>query len=136
MRVFVDTNIIAYAYDKDARDRHERAAELVKELWTSTAPPYISTQVLQELHATLDKFGYELESTAKAVRHYMSWNVVAVTPPLIDSALNLRKRWKLSVWDSTIVAAALVAETEQLWTEDMQHEQEIEGLKIINPLLT
>ncbi len=42
--VFVDTNILVYAHDKDAGAKHERANKLVTELWEQQTG-IVSTQV-------------------------------------------------------------------------------------------
>jgi len=51
-------------------------------------------------------------------------------------ASELRDRYQISYWDSLIVAAALDANCDTLYTEDMQHRQVIEGrLTLINPFV-
>ena len=57
------------------------------------------------------------------------------TPELYRQALRLRERYQLSFYDSLIVAAALESKCTRLLTEDLQHGQEIEGLRIENPFL-
>jgi predicted nucleic acid-binding protein len=51
-RYFVDTNILMYAHDKAAGDKHDRAKALVESLWESRSG-VVSTQVLQELAVNL-----------------------------------------------------------------------------------
>ncbi len=54
----------------------------------------------------------------------------------IREAIRLARRYKLSHWDSLIVAAALLAGCEKLYSQDMQHGQVFdEQLKVINPFL-
>mgnify|MGYP001002970320 FL=1 len=51
-------------------------------------------------------------------------------------ASDLRERYKFAYWDSLIVAAALDAGCDTLYTEDMQHKQVIDGrLRLINPFV-
>lgn len=45
----------------------------------------------------------------------------------------LAQRHRFSFYDSLIVTAALEAGCERLLTEDLQHGQRIEGLRIDNP---
>ena len=49
-KALVDTNVLVYAYDRAAGGRHERAAQLIEELWDSGLG-VVSTQVLQEVYA-------------------------------------------------------------------------------------
>jgi predicted nucleic acid-binding protein len=51
-KVFVDTNILVYAHDLDAGNKHDQAAEIVSQLWESRNG-VLSTQVLQEFYVTL-----------------------------------------------------------------------------------
>ena len=50
-RQFVDTNILVYAHDVTAGDKHSRARALIEELW-GTRQGCLSVQVLQELFVT------------------------------------------------------------------------------------
>ena len=61
---------------------------------------------------------------------------VGPTPALYRRGLDVQERWKFGFYDSLIVAAALEAGCKRLLSEDMQHGQRIEGLRILNPLKT
>jgi predicted nucleic acid-binding protein len=56
-RVFVDTNILVYAHDDQAGDRHEVAQKRLRELVASPVTPAISAHVLHELYVTLVRRG-------------------------------------------------------------------------------
>ncbi len=78
-RYFVDTNILVYAHDRAAGVKHQRARELVEELWNSGAGA-LSTQVLQELCINLRrKAGKPLsvDEVRLLIRDYSTWEVVA-----------------------------------------------------------
>ena len=55
--VFVDTNILVYAHDTSAGEKHTIAKQKVEELWKKDLPPFISVQVLQELYVNLVRKG-------------------------------------------------------------------------------
>ena len=55
------------------------------------------------------------------------------TPALYRRCLDVQERWKYGFYDSLIVAAALEAGCKRLLSEDLQHGQRIEGLRIENP---
>ena len=55
---------------------------------------------------------------------------------LYKDALLIKDRWKYSFYDSLIIAAALKANCTILYSEDLQHGQIIDDLKIVNPFLT
>jgi predicted nucleic acid-binding protein len=132
--VFIDTNILVYAHDADAGNRHIRAKSLIENLWTGRKIPVISVQVLQELHVNLTRKGASLEESARIVERYLSWRVVDNTRHLLREALTEQQKWGLSFWDSLIVAAARRAGASTLWTEDLNEGQDLGGLLIANPL--
>jgi len=51
-RLFVDTNVLVYAYDETAAEKHDQAKEIVQGLW-ETRNGILSMQVLQEFFITL-----------------------------------------------------------------------------------
>lgn len=59
-----------------------------------------------------------------------------IFPRTISAALDLAQRYRFSRYDGLIVATALQAQCEILYTEDLQHGQLINNqLKLINPLM-
>ena len=52
---------------------------------------------------------------------------------LYERAISLQERWRFTFYDSLIIAAALEASCEVLYTEDLQDGQEIESLTIVDP---
>ncbi len=134
-RKFVDTNIWLYALVQSSENdsRHEKAARLLEEI----ARPVVSTQVIRESCNNLIKAGIP-ENSLKALISgwYQDCEVNEATESQFLLASNLRESFSFSHWDSLIVAAALDAGCETLYSEDMQHGQVIEGkLTIINPLI-
>ena len=64
-------------------------------------------------------------------------NRVASSPELLNAALDLQAETRYSLYDSLVIAAALQAGADVLYTEDLQHNQLIAGtLRIVNPFLT
>ena len=60
-------------------------------------------------------------------------DVVEVTVPLVRTAIALSRDQRLSLWDALIVESSLRANAEVLYTEDLNHGQIIDGLRIENP---
>ena len=81
--IFVDTNILVYAHDKDAGARHEKARELVRGLWLDQTPPAISIQVLQELYVNLIRKKIPAATANEIIEDYMQWNVIDNTKPIL-----------------------------------------------------
>ena len=134
MQVFIDSNILIYAQDVDAGDRHEQAKALIRDLWKSRQLPAISVQVLQETHVNLIRKGVAIEESARRVSRYLSWRVVENTKDLFCRSLELQQSHRLSFWDAMIVAAAQRSQALELWTEDLNPGQSFDGLTVVNPL--
>ena len=134
-RVFVDTNVLIYAHDVDAGERHAVSARLVAELWESRRA-VISTQVLQEFYVNATRKIPSPLSRAVArqfVRTYSAWQTETVGPQDIQFASELEEQHQLSFWDALIVAAALKAGAGTILTEDLSSGRSISGVRIENP---
>jgi predicted nucleic acid-binding protein len=134
-RVFVDTNILIYAYDRDAGDKHRLACDLVRRLWVE-GNGVLSTQVLQEFYVNATakiSNPISLPEARAVISRYLVWHVEANTPESILRASEIQERYQLSFWDALIVAAAAQTGAAMLYTEDLNHGQSIEGVKVINP---
>ena len=60
--------------------------------------------------------------------------VVPVDVPTVREAIRVGERYRLSMWDSLIVAAALLSDCETLYSEDLQNGQVFDDrLKVVNP---
>jgi predicted nucleic acid-binding protein len=136
-KVFVDSNILIYAHDADAGPKQKMAAAQIKALWEDQSGR-ISTQVLQEFYVTVtQKLGKPLgKSTAREiVRDYAQWVATPTTPQTVIRASEISEGWKLSFWDSLILAAAEEQDCSTVLTEDLNAGQTVAGIRIINPFL-
>ena len=135
-RFLLDTNIFIYSFDAEATAKRQRAQALIAEALAS-GQGLISFQTVQEfLGVALRKFPKPL-SVLEAQTYLRD-----VLQPLLQvhssaalylEALSLQHRYQLSWYDSLIVAAALQAQCDTLWTEDLQSGLRIQGLTIRNP---
>jgi predicted nucleic acid-binding protein len=133
--VFVDTNILVYAHDKDAGAKHLIAKAKVESLWDRPIFPSISVQVLQEFYVNLVRKKVKASDAREAVMNYLEWDVIDNDRALLLEGMRLQERWDLSFWDALIVAAAKRAKAKELWSEDLNPGQNYEGVVLINPLL-
>jgi predicted nucleic acid-binding protein len=137
-KVFVDTNVLVYAHDLDAGERHDIAVRLVSELWETRAA-VISTQVLQEFYVNATrKIPAPLpRSTAREiVRTYASWQTELIGAPEIQAASELEEQHQLSFWDALIVTTARKGGASRVLTEDLNPGQIISGVQVENPFRT
>ena len=131
-RVFADTNLFIYAESQD-QDKSSRAIEIIQDA------PVISSQVINETVSVLTrKHGFLLSEAHEIAESLLDLcEVVAVDAHTIRKAIDLAKRYSLSHWDSLIIAAALLADCQTLFSEDLQHGQVFDSqLTVINPFET
>ena len=134
--VFVDTNVLIYALDTADPKKHLAAQKWRAALWKSNRGR-ISFQVLQEFFAKVtQKWPASREDARAEVRDLLAWSPVLVDDVVIERAWKIQDRYKLSFWDSLIVAAARRSSCRYLLSEDFQAGQDIEGLVIVNPFQT
>ncbi len=134
-RIFVDTNVLIYAHDLDAGDKHAIASDILRDLW-STRLGMLSTQVLQEFYVNVTRkipSSLARPVARRIVRSYFAWPVEILAPALILRASDIEERHQLSFWDALIVTAALAGGAGKLLTEDLNPGQTLEGLLIENP---
>lgn len=132
-RVFLDTNLFVYADDIDAGAKRDRAQKLLKEL-IGDGRAVLSTQVLQEFFVIATrKLGVAAEIARRKVELMARLDLVQIRPELILGAIDLHRLRALSFWDALIVRSAVAAGCARVLTEDMQHGEVIDGVRIENP---
>lgn len=133
--VFVDTNILIYAYDRKGGEKHTRAARALERLWDEQAGR-VSVQVLQEFYVTAtQKLKAPCAGAREIVQAYAPWVQYPTTPETILRASDLAESTRLSFWDALIVASAEEVGAARLYTEDLNAGQIIAGVRIVNPLV-
>jgi predicted nucleic acid-binding protein len=135
--VFIDSNLWIYTFIESEKT-HEKRQIIIKllERLAQQARIVVSIQVVNETHWTLQR-KYHIEE--KRICEYISGMVaIAEILPLTlvdyQKAQNLRMDYEFSFWDSLIVAVALRANCNLLYSEDMHHGLTVESLVIQNPL--
>jgi predicted nucleic acid-binding protein len=137
-RFFLDTNIFVYSFDQSAAAKSKRAAQLIREALT-TQKGVISYQVVQEFfNVALRRFSQPMQAADAEL--YLSTVFrpllgVHSSPALFAEALHLQAQSGLLWYDSLIVAAAIQARCDLLFTEDLQHGQRFGALQVRNPFL-
>ena len=125
---FIDSNVILYLLSADA-SKANRAQSLLE------AGGVISVQVLNEVASVcgrkLKMSWEEVDAVLQATK--AACDVVPLTLASHEKAVELAKRFQLSLFDANIVASALMAGSEVLFSEDMQSGMTVASLQIQNP---
>ena len=135
-KYFVDTNILIYAHDSSAGVKHDRARQLIAQLW-STGEGVLSTQVLQELCVNLRRKlarPLPLDEIRQLVQDYLSWEIVVNTPQSVIQALDIEVRYKISYWDALVLQAAESCGAAIIYSEDLGAGQHYGAVRVVNPL--
>ncbi len=133
--IFVDTNVLVYARDAGEPDKQPQALAWVEHLWR-TRQGRISFQVLQEFYVTVTRKldpGMAADEAQAEIRNLLAWQPVAVDRAMMESAWAIEARHSLSFWDALIVAAAGVADCDQVLSEDMADGGIYDHVQVVNP---
>ena len=137
----VDTNVLLYSLDASEPTKRPIAQALLRDLRTSSEKTVLPWQVLCEVTAQLRTWTAKKRISAEVAAHYIQSfrGIFPIKTPravVFDHALELYERFSLSHWDSLLLAACADAGVTRLYSEDMQHGADIDGVKIINPFKT
>lgn len=134
-KMFIDTNILIYAFDVSAGKKHQVASHILNDLWNSGLG-VLSTQVLQEFYINVvQKIQKPIDQkmAQEIIRDLLKWHVVVNNGDSILDAIDISEKYGYSFWDSLIIEAALTGGVSVLLSEDLQHGQIISGVTISNP---
>src|SRR5450759_1586184 len=108
-KVFLDTNILVYAYDISSGSKHDVARNIVADLWNFRTG-VLSIQVLQELFVTVTKKipkPLDIKTARDIIRDFLLWGLVDNDGELMLSAIDIQTKYHYAFWDSLIIAAAV-----------------------------
>jgi predicted nucleic acid-binding protein len=123
-----------YAYEVDAKTKHDVSKRVLRELWTERNGA-LSTQVLQEFYVNVTRKIPRPLPKASArliVDSYMAW-CVDTTAGEISAAFAIGDSARIGFWDALIVASAIKARATRILSEDLYPGQRIAGVIIENP---
>ncbi len=132
---FVDTNVLVYAYDLDAGDKHDVARGRMQALWESESGR-MSTQVLQEFYVTVTrKLSRPLSrrTAREVIATYRAWPLHRPDVDDLVAASALEEQHQLSFWDALIVVSARRSGARSLLTEDLQAGRRFDDLLVVSP---
>jgi predicted nucleic acid-binding protein len=136
---FIDSTVVLYLFDEVDAQKRQVAETLVAQA-LETRDASLSFQVVQE---TLNVITRKLATpvTPEDARRFLDqvlaplWDVMP-SLALYQRAIAIQARYRYGFYDALIIAAALEAGCTRLYSEDLQHGQQIDGLIIENPFLT
>lgn len=135
-KIFFDTNILCYALDNYDSAKKQKAENIISNA-VKSSNVYISTQVIQEMcNVSIKKLCYTKQELQNIIDYFSRlFTVSRVSIHTIKNALYVSERHQFSFWDSLILASAIEAGCDILYTEDLNNGQVVEGVRIVNPFV-
>ena len=134
MRVFLDANIIVYAYDSAEIERHPIAVRVIDGLLTESDEVVISPQVAGEFVNTMKRKGTPSATLTLQIRGLSAFEMSAPTLATISASWSLCTTLSFAWYDAMIVQTALDANCAQLYSEDLQNGRVFsDRLTAVNP---
>jgi predicted nucleic acid-binding protein len=134
-RAFLDTNVLVYSDDPRDPAKQLAALNLIK-VHLRQRTGAVSLQVLQEYFTSATgKLRLSAELAKRRVEVFAKFHVAEPTVSDILAAIDMHRLHSFSFWDALILRMAKQSGCRVVLTEDMQHGQEIDGVKIVNPFL-
>jgi len=131
---FLDTNILLYSISRDPAENEKRARAVAL---LDRDEGALSVQVLQEFYVQAtrarrpDRLPHDI--AAGLITAWSRFRVQEITLLILMSALEIKAAHGFSYWDSAIIAAARALGCRTLYSEDLSHGREVEGITIVNP---
>lgn len=133
--VFVDTNVFIYAIDSSDPRKQQLATAWEIALWRSRSGR-TSFQVLQEFYAqVIRKWPAAIDKVRADVANLLMWDPVVIDGAALGGAWKVQDRYSFSFWDALVVSAAKISGSKYLLTEDLQHGQVVDGVRILSPFV-
>ena len=133
---FIDTNVLIYALDSRHENKRTIARSIISQALENPHAHVVSTQILQEYFVTATKkMGISAEDCSEHIHYFTRMNLVTISVEIIQQAILLHRKHAFSFWDALVIQSAIFSECTHLYSEDLQHNQIIHGIRIINPFL-
>lgn len=131
---FVDSNVLLYAVSAlpDESRKRARATEVLTE-----TDLVVSVQVLQEIYHQATRMtrvgSLSHDSALQFLEPLLLLPIQPITTDVFLDAVSISRRFGVSYWDGSILAAARAAGCDAVYSEDMNHGQDYGGVRVVNP---
>ena len=96
----------------------------------------VSPQILLETtNVLVRRTGIGPIDAARLLRPFIDGEVVPTTEHTVRESWRVADRYGFHIYDATVVASAIGAKCQTLYTKDLQHDQRIESVRVVNPFL-
>jgi len=134
-RQFVDTNVLVYAHDTSAGEKHTRASTLLQALWRPGSG-CLRVQILQEFYVTITArvpTPLAPDTARERIAELVAWIVHRPTVDDVLDALAIARRYDVAFWDAMVTQSATQLGCARIWSEDLNAGQRYGSVRIENP---
>lgn len=135
-RVFVDTNVLVYAYDRSEPEKQRQALWVLDRL-VLAGMGVIDTQIIAEFFVAVTRkisTPLSVDEAYDSVKNYVrAWPVLGVSEMVVLEAARGVRDYQFSFWDAQIWAAARLNQIPVVFSEDFNAGSVIEGIRFVNP---
>ena len=135
-RIFVDTNVLVYAYDRSEPQKQQQALQALDRL-AVTGVGAISTQVLSEFFVAVThriSAPLSVDEAYERVKNYLqSWTILNLTGIVVLEAVRGVRDHQFNFWDAQIWAIARLNQITVIFSEDFDTGAVVEGVRFVNP---
>ena len=135
MSLFLDTNVVVYAFDRADPAKQRIAIDVLE----GSERLVVSTQVLLESWWVLTrKLADPLDENqaSEVIDQLCALPVVSTDPQLVRQAIQTSRRFEIAVWDALIIEAARAGGCRRVMSEDLHSGQNFDGVVIEDPFAT
>ena len=132
---FIDTNVLLYAGSGANEDQPKKV--IARQMLAQTDIGF-SAQVMQEFYSEAmrkERLGITHDEAVMILETLNPFPVLPIDRELVLQAIEIKTRYQLSYWDAAIIAAAQRLGCDTLYSEDLNHGQDYDGVTVVNPFL-
>jgi predicted nucleic acid-binding protein len=134
--VFIDTNVLLYAISDRPEEqlKTERARHLLlNENWSWSVQ--VAGEFFSTATSTKRQFQLPSDQAIEYVQTWLNFPTASITPSTVLRAFKIQRRFRVNYWDAAIIASALEMGCHTLYSEDLNHGQQYDEVKVVNPFL-
>ena len=135
--IFIDSNILVYAYCRDVPVKQRLAQELVEDC-LRYGIGVISPQVLGEFFVTVTQKlsrGLSVAHAHREMENFQGLSVIDIDRAMVMKAMDIKVRYQVHYWDALIIASAQRAGCRTIMSEDLPHGQKYGSLVVKDPFI-
>lgn len=134
---FLDTNILLYAISTAPAEAAKTSVAqrlIVTARWAWSAQ--VAAEFINASTSPRRQHPLTLAAAEQWIDTWLAFPLVAVDSQIVKVAVRLAQRYQIGYFDAQVIAAAKSFACPVMYSEDLNHGQDYEGVLVLNPFLT